>query len=93
MQPLRIFTQTLEAIPFVSRANVHRLAEALHLRRCHQAGMIVLVARKGQPITLDGVADETHRAVVTDTAERLHQCREIVAGKVGHQPCQLLIRS
>jgi hypothetical protein len=55
--------------------------------------MIVLVAREGQSVTLDGVAYETHRTVVIDTPERLHQCREIVAGKVGHQPCQLFIRS
>ena len=41
-------------------------AERFHLRRRHQAGMVVLVAGERQAEALDGVGDEAGRPVVLD---------------------------
>ena len=45
LQFLRRQREAFELVPFMARAHRHRLAERLHLRRRHQAGVIVLVAR------------------------------------------------
>ena len=79
------------AIPFVSRAHLHGGAEALHLRRRHQAGMIVLMAGKGQTKTLDGVGDEADRPIVVDVGEGVDQRRQVMPGEIGHESRQLLI--
>ena len=56
--------QALERLPFVARPDVHRGAEGLHLRRRHQAGVVVLVAGERQAEALDRVGDEAGRPVV-----------------------------
>ena len=63
--------QAFELVPFVAGAHRHRLAEHLHLRRRHQAGVIVLVAGERQAEAFDGVADEAGRPVVVGVVERL----------------------
>ena len=64
----------------------------LHLRRRHQAGVIVLVARERQPGALDGVADEAGRPVIgRGLAERLDHRRQIVPAEIAHQPRELLV--
>ena len=55
LQARRRQRQALELVPFVAGAHRHRLAEHLHLRRRHQAGVIVLVAGERQAEALDGV--------------------------------------
>jgi hypothetical protein len=45
-------------------------SECLHLRRRHQAGVIVLVAGKRQAETFDRVGDEADRPVVIDASKR-----------------------
>ena len=62
--------QALELVPLMARPHVHRRAEGFHLRRRHQAGMIVLVAGHRQAEALDGVADEADRPVVIDRRRR-----------------------
>ena len=62
--------QALEAVPFMARPDVHRGAEGLHLRRRHQAGVIVLVAGERQAEALDRVGDEADRPVVIDARRR-----------------------
>ena len=47
--------------------------EAFHLRRRHQAGVVVLVAGERQAEALDRVGDETDRAVVLDASEGIEQ--------------------
>ena len=83
--------QALEAIPFVAGPDVHRGAEGVHLRRGHQAGVIVLVAGERQAEALDGVAEEADRAVVVDAAEGVEQRRQVVAAEIGHQLGQLIV--
>ena len=91
LQRFGFLPQAFEAVPFVPGANVHRLAEGFHLRRRHQAGVIVLMPGERQAVALDGVADEADRPVVIDPAERLQQGRQIVAGEIGHQPRQFVV--
>jgi hypothetical protein len=45
----------LRTCPIRARPDVHRAAEAFHLRRRHQPGVIVLVAGERQAEALDGV--------------------------------------
>ena len=85
--------EPFERVPFVARPDVHRGAEGFHLRRRHQAGMVVLVAGERQAEALDGVGDEADRPVVLDLAERLDQRRQVVAGEIGHQAAQARRRS
>ena len=69
-------------------------AEGLHLRRRHQAGMIVLVAGERQAEALDRVGDEAGRPVVVDAPWKASSSdAQIVAGEVGHQPRQLVVAS
>ena len=83
--------QALEAIPFVSRPDIHRLAKAFHLRRRHQTGVIVLMPGKRQPIAFDGVGDEADRAVVINGVKRCDDRRKIVAAEIVHQAGQLIV--
>ena len=46
--------------------------------------MVVLVARQGQAVALDGVRDETRRRVVVDAVEGLEHGLHVVTGEVGH---------
>jgi len=71
LQCFGFLPQPLEAIPLMRSANVHRLPEGFHLRRSHQAGVIVLMAGERQAVTLDGVADEADRPVVINPASVL----------------------
>ena len=64
LQFVRRQRQAFELVPFVAGPHAHRLAENLHLRRRHQAGVIVLVAGDRQAEALDGVADEAGRPVM-----------------------------
>ncbi len=83
--------QALEAIPFVAGPDVHRLAEGFHLRRRHQAGVIVLVPGERQAVALDRVSDEANRPVVIDAVEGLDDRGEIVAAEIVHQPRQFVV--
>ncbi len=87
------FVQPFELVPFVAGPDMHRGAESLHLRRRHQAGMVVLVAGERQTEALDGIGDEADRPVVRHAAEGFQQSRQVVAGEIGHQPRQLLVRA
>ena len=58
--------KAFELVPFVAGPHAHGGAEGFHLRRRHQAGMVVLVAGERQAEALDRVADETGRPVVID---------------------------
>ena len=73
------------------RPDLHRGAEAFHLRRCHQAGVIVLVAGKRQAEALDGIGDKADRTVVIDLAESLDQRRQVVTGEISHQAVKLRV--
>ena len=64
-------------------ADVHRVAEGLHLRRRHQAGVVVLVAGERQAEALDRVGDEAGRPVVID---RCRRPRAATAGR-GRRDC------
>ena len=86
-----LLRQSLEPVPLMARPDVLRGAERLHLRRRHQAGVVVLVALERQANALDGVGDETHRAVVIDGLERLEHARHVVAAEVRHQRQQFVI--
>ena len=83
--------EPLELVPFVARPDVHGGAEAVHLLRRHQAGVVVLVAGEGEAEALDGVADETGRPVVVDRAERLDQRGQVMPGEIGHQARKLVV--
>ena len=65
--------QAFELIPFMPGTNVHRLAQIVRLRRCHQAGVVVLMTGERQAVALDRVANETDRSIVIDPAEGLQQ--------------------
>ncbi len=92
LQLRRLDAQPLKGLPLVAGSNIHRLAQGFHLRRSHQAGMVVLVPGERQGEPLDGVTDETDRLVVLDPAEGLDQRRQIVPRKIGHESRQLLVR-
>jgi hypothetical protein len=64
LQSVRWYRQAFEPVPLVSGPNVHCRAEGLHLRRRHQAGMIVLMAGHRQTEALDGVGNEAGRPVI-----------------------------
>ena len=65
--------QSFELVPFVPGPDVHHLAEMLHLRGRHQAGVVVFVSGERQAEALDGVADEADRPVVVHARERLDE--------------------
>jgi hypothetical protein len=71
--------------------DVLRRAPGLHLRRRHQAGVIVLVALERQADALDGVGDEADRTIVIDRFESLDHAGHIVAAEIGHQRQQFLV--
>ena len=75
----------------MARPDVLRAAPLLHLRRRHQAGMVVLVALERQADALDGVGDEADRAVVIDRLERLDHAGHVVAAEIGHQRQQFVV--
>ena len=83
--------KTFERIPFVAGPDIHRRSERLHLRRRHQAGVIVLVAGERQAEALDRVGDEADRPIVIDGVERRDDRRQIVAAEIVHQPRQLIV--
>ena len=83
--------EAFEGVPFVPGPDVHGDAEDLHLRRRHQAGMVVLVPGERQREAFDGVGDEADRAVMIDLAEGVDQRRQVVARKVRHQAMKLRV--
>ena len=94
LQLVRRRRQPLEPVPLVARPHVHRVAQAVHLRRRHHAGVVVLVAGERQPRALDGVADEAGRPVVRRCrVERLDQRRQVVPAEIAHQPRELVVRA
>jgi hypothetical protein len=88
---LRRQRQAFELVPFVAGAHRHRLAEHLHLRRRHQAGVIVLVTGHRQAEALDRVADEAGRFVTGGCMESLKHRRQIVAAEIVHQRRQCVV--
>ena len=71
-----------------------RRAESLHLRRRHQAGVVVLVAGEGQAAALDGVGDEAGGPVVRAAASKASsERRQVVAAEIGHQPASSASRA
>ena len=62
-----------------------------HLRRRHQAGVVVLVAGDRQAEALHRVGDEAGRPVVIDLVEGFDDRRQVVAAEVVHQPRQLVV--
>ena len=89
--PARASRAGLRTGPIRARANVHRLPEGLHLRRRHQAGVVVLVAGDRQAEALDRVGDEAGRPVVIDLVEGFDDRRQVVAAEIVHQPRQLVV--
>ena len=86
--------ESFELVPFVARANAHRLAQLVHLRGRHHAGVVVLVTGEREARALDGVADEAGRPVVLRGGiERLDQRRQVVPAEIAHQPRELVVRS
>ncbi len=83
--------EPFELVPFVAGPHLHLGAEHVHLRRRHQAGMVVLVAGERQAEALHRVADEADRPVVVDAAEGAGERRQVVAGEIGHQPRELVV--
>ena len=84
--------KSFELVPFVPGANAHRLAQLVHLRRRHHAGVIVLVAGECEARALDGVADEAGRPVVLGgRIERLDQRRQVVPAEIAHQLRKLFV--
>ncbi len=83
--------EPFEAIPFMPLAHARLLTIGSELRGREQAGMVVLVAGQRQAEALDRVGKEDDRAIVVDPLEGLQQCRQIVAGEVGHQPPELVV--
>ena len=78
--------------PTRGRPHIHRLAQLVHLRRRHHAGVIVLVAGEREARALDGVADEAGRPVVRRRlVERLDQRRQVVPAEIAHQPRELIV--
>ncbi len=71
--------------------DVLRRAPGLHLRRRHQAGVIVLVALERQADALDRVGDEADRTIVIDRFESLDHAGHVVAAEIGHQRQQFLV--
>ena len=84
--------QPFERLPFVARPHAMRGAQALNLRRCHEPGMIVLVAGERQAEPFDGIGDEADRPIMRARLfEGLDQRRQVVAAEIGHQPRQFLV--
>ena len=83
--------EALELVPFVARPHIVRLAERIHLRRRHQAGVIVLVAGHRQAEALDRVADEAGRLVGLDAVEGFQHRRQIVAAEIVHQRGEFVV--
>ena len=73
------------------RATPIAVAQRGHLRRVHQAGVIVLVAGEGQAEALDRPGDEQGRHVVLRGVERLDQDLHAMAAEVGHQRGQRVV--
>ena len=65
--------------------NAHRFAPGGHLRRVHQARVIVLVAGEGQSLSLDRPGDEQGGNVVLRRVERFDERLHAMAAKVGEQ--------
>ena len=80
-----IVADAFERLPLLAFAHAHRLAQRGHLRRVHQAGVIVLVAGEGQAEALDRPGDEQGRDVVLRRVERLDQGLHAMAAEVGEQ--------
>ena len=76
------------SLPF---RDAHGLAEGGHLRRVHQAGVIVLVTGEGQAEALDRPGDEQSRDIVLRGVERLDQSLHAMAAEVAHQRRQRLV--
>ena len=74
-------------------AHAHRGAEGLHLLGGHQAGMVILVAGKGQAHALNRIGDEAGGLVarIRGRAQRIEHRLDIVAAQIGHQPRQIVI--
>ncbi len=81
----------LERGPFVTPPDVHRGAEGFHLRRRHQPGMVVLMARERQAKPFDRVSDEADRPVVIDPIEGVDDRRQIVAAEIAHETRQFIV--
>ena len=80
-----------ERLPFLALGDAHAVAQGGHLRRVHQAGVIVLVAGERQAEALDRPGDEQSGNVVLRRVERLRQRFHAMAAKVAHQRRQLVV--
>ena len=77
--------QALELVPLMAFAHILRVAVRIHLRRRHQAGVVVLVAGHRQAEALHCIADEAGRLVAVGAMEGLQQRRQVVAAEIVHQ--------
>ena len=80
-----------ETVPFLAVDDAHPLLEGGHLVRCHEPGVVVLVARERQAVALDGVRDEGGGPVVLHGAEGVAHRRQVVTAEVGHQPPERVV--
>ena len=86
-----IIAQRGEGFPLLSFGNAHGIAQRGDLRRVHQPGVIILVARERQAITLDGVGNEHGWHIVIRLLEGFQQGFDAMPAKVGHQRGQFRI--
>src|ERR1700733_15017481 len=83
--------QAFKRVPLVTGTDVHRRTERFHLRRRHQAGMIILVTSERQAIPLDRVRDKTNRPVVINTIEGVDDRGKVVAAEIAHEARQFIV--
>ena len=77
-----------ESLPLPAFVNAHSAPEFRHLRRIHDAGVVVLVPGERQVVALDGVGDEAGRAIVGHAPHAVQDGAHVLAGQVGHQRVQ-----
>ena len=84
LQRRRVFNPG-ERLPFLAFRNTHMGLPFGHLFRCHQAAVVVLVARDRRAPALDRIGEETNGAVVVYAREDLRHRLDAVAAEIFHE--------